>query len=41
MGWRLGEAHPTHPLHVAGKKCQSSTQVSAMSRFYFDKYSNF
>ena len=27
VGWCLGEAHPPHPLHVAGKKFQSSTQV--------------
>ena len=27
MGWCLGETHTTHPIYVAGKKCQSSTQV--------------
>ena len=33
MGWCLGETHPTHPLHVAGKECQSSAQVFTSSGF--------
>ena len=37
MVWCLGEADPPHPIHVAQKKCQSSTQVSAFNRFYLEK----